>query len=73
VLGVTEGTLIEWRRRAALKAEAINAHLLREVHVTPIQLDERWNFIARTWSHASDAQGESRAESDDGRQWIGLS
>jgi IS1 family transposase/transposase-like protein len=73
VLGVTEETLIEWLRRAALKAEAINAHLLREVHLTHIQLDELWNFIARQCSHASDAQGESLAESDDGRQWIWLS
>ena len=72
-LGVTEETLIGWLRRAALKAEAINAHLLREVHVTPIQLDELWNFIARKCSHASDTQGESLAESDDGRQWSGLS
>jgi hypothetical protein len=73
VLGVTEETLIEGLRRAALKAEAINAHLLREVHVTHIQLDELWNFIARKWSHASDAQGESLPESDDGRQWIWIS
>ncbi|HZC03103.1 MAG TPA: hypothetical protein VE844_17620 [Gammaproteobacteria bacterium] len=72
-LGVTEEPLIEGRRRAALKAEAINAHLLREVSLTHLQLDELWNFIAPKCSHASDAQGESLAQSDDGRQWIGLS
>jgi hypothetical protein len=59
VLGVTEETLIEWLRRAALKAEAITAHLLREVYLTHIQLDELWNFIARKCSHASDARGKA--------------
>jgi hypothetical protein len=73
VLGVTEETLIEWRRRVALKAEEINAQLLREVRARQIQLDEMWNFIARQCSQGSDPRGESLAESDDGRQWIWLS
>jgi transposase-like protein len=46
-LGVTEGTVLEWLRRAAEKAEEINQYLLREVNVTQVQLDELWNFIAR--------------------------
>lgn len=46
VLGVTEETLIEWLRRVFLKAEEINARLLREVRATQIQLDEMWNFRA---------------------------
>ena len=73
VLGVTEETLIEWLRRVSIKAEEINAQLLREVQVTHVQLDELWNFIARKCSQASDPRGESLAESDDGRQWIWLS
>jgi IS1 family transposase/transposase-like protein len=73
VLGVTEETLIEWLRRVALKAEEINAQLLREVRATQIQLDEMWNFIARKCSQGSDSRGESLAESDGGRQWIWLS
>jgi transposase-like protein len=73
VLGVTEETLIEWLRRVSIKAEEINAQLLREVRATQIQLDEMWNFIARKCSQGSDSRGESLAESDDGRQWIGLS
>src|SRR3982751_2615194 len=62
VLGVTEETLIEWLRRVALKAEEINAQLLREVRATQIQLDEMWNFIARKCSQGSDSRGESLAE-----------
>jgi hypothetical protein len=34
VLGVTELTLLEGLRRAALKAQELNEHLVREVSVT---------------------------------------
>jgi hypothetical protein len=47
VLGVTEGTVLEWRRRAAQKAEESNAHRLRELPVTQVQLDEMWHCIRR--------------------------
>src|SRR5215472_9453984 len=53
VLGVTEATVLEWLRRAAQKAEEINVHLLRELPVTQVQLDEMWNFIRR--KHAQQA------------------
>ena len=45
VLGVTEETPLEWLRRAARQAEIINAHLLRELPVTQVQLAELWTFI----------------------------
>jgi len=47
VLSVTEETVLEWLRRAAQKAHEINAHLLRDLPVTQVQLDERWSFIVR--------------------------
>lgn len=50
VLGVTEETILEWLRRAAQKAEEINEHLLRNLPVTQVQLDEMWNFIERKHS-----------------------
>ena len=56
VLGVTELTLLEWLRRAALKAQELNEHLLREVRVTHVQLDEMWNFIARKCSQRTQAK-----------------
>jgi transposase-like protein len=73
VLGVTEQTLLEGLRRAAAKAQEINEHLLREVRVTHVQLDEMWNFIACKCSSRASANGESLPESEDGRQWIWLS
>jgi hypothetical protein len=73
VLSVTELTLLDWLRRAALKAQEINEHLLREVRVTHVQLDEMWNFIVRKCSQGAQANGESLPESEDGRQWIWLS
>lgn len=72
VLGVTEETLLEWLGRAAAKAQAINQHLLREVCVTHVQLDEMWNLIARKCRHRASANGENLPESEDGRQWVWL-
>src|SRR5713226_3125741 len=39
VLGVHEATVLAWLMRAAVKAQEINAHVLRELPVTQIQLD----------------------------------
>src|SRR5712691_6164986 len=47
VLGVTEETVLAWLRRAAHQAEAINQHLLRNLPVTQVQLDEMWEGILK--------------------------
>ena len=73
VLGTTEETILQWLRRAACQAEEINQHLLREVRVNQVQLDELWNFIQRKCSTESDPHGESLPASADGRQWVWLS
>src|SRR5437764_4396254 len=73
VLGVTEATVLAWLRRAAHQAEAINRHLLRNLPVTQVQLDEMWNFIARKHARETDEAGESVPEGEDGRQWIWVS
>jgi IS1 family transposase/transposase-like protein len=73
VLGVTEETVLEWLRRAARKAEEINRHLLRELPVTEVQLDEMWNFIKRKRSQQPGDGPEATPDSEDGRQWIWIS
>src|SRR6266851_5296533 len=73
VLGVTEETVLAWLQRAALKAAEINAHLLRDLPVTQVQLDEMWNFIARKHACETDTAGESLPDSEDGRQWVWIS
>jgi len=73
VLGVTEETVLAWLRRAAHQAEAINRHLLRNLPVTQVQLDEMWNFIARKHARETDEAGESVPDGEDGRQWIWVS
>src|SRR5713101_6036934 len=73
VLGVTEETVLAWLRRAAHQAEAINRHLLRDLPVTQVQLDEMWNFIARKHARETDAAGESLPDGTDGRQWVWVS
>jgi transposase-like protein len=72
-LGVTEETILNWLERAAQKAEEINQHLLCEVKVTQVQLDELWSFVLRKRSLAAGADGESVEQSRDGRQWVWVS
>src|SRR5262245_18916970 len=73
VLGVTEETVLEWLRRAAQKAHEINAHLLRDLPVTQVQLDEMWSFIRRKHAQPAGPDGESTDGSEDGRQWVWIS
>jgi IS1 family transposase/transposase-like protein len=73
VLGVTEETVLAWLRRAAHQAEAINRHLLRNLPVTQVQLDEMWNFIGRKHAQETDEAGESVPNGEDGRQWVWVS
>lgn len=73
VLDVTEESVLLWLKRAADKAEEINEHLLRDLPVTHVQLDEMWNFIARKHSKEAGEDKESPQTSQDGRQWIWVS
>jgi transposase-like protein/IS1 family transposase len=73
VLGVTEATVLEWLRRAAQKAHEIHAHLLRDLPVTQVQLDERWSFIRRKHAQQAGPDGASTEGSEDGRQWVWIS
>ena len=73
VLGVTEETVLAWLRRAAHQAEESNRHLLRDLPVTQVQLDEMWNFIARKHARETDEAGESLPDGEDGRQWVWVS
>ena len=73
VLGVTEETVLEWLRRAAQKAHEINVHLLRDLPVTQVQLDEMWSFIKRKHAQQASPDGESTEWSEDGRQWVWIS
>lgn len=73
VLGVTEETVLMWLERAAQKAHEINSHLLRELPVTEVQLDEMWSFIKRKHAQQAEAGGESSDLSEDGRQWVWIS
>jgi IS1 family transposase/transposase-like protein len=73
VLGVTEETVLAWLRRAAHQAEVLNQHLLRDLPVTQVQLDEMWNFIERKHARETDEAGESLPNGSDGWQWLWVS
>jgi len=70
VLGVTEATVLEWLRRAAQQAAQINAHRLRNLPVTQVQLDAMWNFSRRKHAPHAGPDGESSERRADGRQWV---
>lgn len=72
-LGVTEETVLAWRRRAAHQAEAINQHLLRDLPVPQVQRDEMWHCVTRQHARETDAAGESGPDGEEGRQWIWVS
>jgi IS1 family transposase len=57
-------------RRAAQKAHEINVHLLRDLPVTQVQLDEMWRCIRRKHAQQADPDGASPEWSEDGRQWV---
>ena len=46
-------------------------HLLRDLPVTQVQLDEMGNFIRRKQAQQADPAGESPELSEDGRQGCG--
>jgi IS1 family transposase len=73
VLGVTEETILEWLKRTAIKASEINEHLLTDLAVTEVQLDEMWNFSERKQSQGAGDGKEAPDESEDGRQWVWIS
>ena len=73
VLDVTEETVLAWLQRAAQKAQQINDHLLRELPVTEVQLDEMWNFVRSKHAKEEPEHKESGEDSPDGRQWIWIS
>ena|SRR5215831_15918660 len=70
-LGVREATVLEWRRRAAQKAHAINAHLWRDRPVPQGQLAAMWHCIRRQQAQPAGADGERRDLSADGRPGAG--
>src|SRR5262249_3674786 len=70
VLGVTEATVLAWLGSAAKKAHEIKTHLLRDLPVTEVQLDEMWSFIRRKHAQQAGSDGESMEGSEAGRQWV---
>ena len=66
VLGVTEATVLAWRRRAAQKAHAIHGHWLRALPVTQGPLAEMGRFLRRTQAKQADPDGARPALREDG-------
>ena len=48
VTGHKQETVQRWLRRAAAHAEALTAGLVHDLHLSEVEVDEFWSFVART-------------------------
>ena len=69
-LGVTEATVLAWRKRAAPQAEALPHPLRHTLPVPQGQRDEMGNCSARKHARETDEAGESVPAGQDGRQGL---
>ena len=46
--GVKPDTVIAWLRRAGEHAAEVSAYLMRDLHLTEVQVDELWTFVKRS-------------------------
>ena len=47
VKGVKEETIANWLRKASEHADEVNKLLVRNLHLTQLQVDELWSFIKK--------------------------
>ncbi len=46
-MGVSKDTVSRWLGRAAEHSEEVSQHLMRDLHLTQVQVDEIWSFIQK--------------------------
>lgn len=46
-VGVTKDTVSRWLERAGEHSEDVSQHLMRDLHLTQVQVDEIWGFIKK--------------------------
>ena len=46
--GVKPDTVIAWLRLAGLHAAQVNEYLIRDLHLSQVQVDELWTFVRRS-------------------------
>lgn len=49
-MGVDKDTVCEWVRKASEHAEALSEYMLRDLHMTAIELDELWTTVKKSRS-----------------------
>lgn len=50
-IGVDKDTICEWVRKASEHAEAFTEYMLRDLHMTAVELDELWTTVKKTGVH----------------------
>lgn len=46
-MGVSKDTVCRWLDRAGKHSEEVSKHLMRDLHLTQVQVDEIWSFIKK--------------------------
>ena len=46
-MGVTKDTISRWLDRAGKHSEEVSQHLMRDLNLTQVQVDEIWSFIKK--------------------------
>jgi len=54
LLQLRHGTILHWLALTGAHTKALEHHLIRELHLTQVQIDELWTFVKKTGpSHTS--------------------
>jgi predicted Zn-dependent protease len=73
MLAVTEETILDWFRGTAQRAAETIEHLLRELPVTQVQLEQMWNLIERKQAKEGGPVIERTIHQRGWHQWVWIS
>ena len=49
-MGVDKDTVCEWVRKASEHAQSLNEYMVRDLHMTVVELDELWTTVKKSRS-----------------------
>ena len=64
---VEPGTVLDWLRKAGQHCEAVSAHMMQELELSQVQLDELWTFIRKKERMLSEWE---KLQTEYGDNWI---
>jgi IS1 family transposase len=68
-MGVDKDTICEWVRKASEHADTFSEFMLRDLHMTAVELDELWTTVKKKQEHIEDDDWDERDEIGDAMVW----